>query len=88
MKASIWKNSSDKGPFYTLQFSRTFQDKDGSYQDSFAFPENDLLRLGYLILKAEDRKNELRAADRKSGARHHDLPEKVDRNVLAKESNR
>ena len=60
LKASLWRNEGDKGPFYVTEFSRTYTDADGNYRDSHSFVGADLLKLSELARKAYDRTNELR----------------------------
>ena len=63
LKASIWKNQGEKGPFYSVRITRTFTDEKGNYHDSDSFSGSELLRVVHLAAKAYDRANELRAAD-------------------------
>ena len=63
IKASIWKNQGEKGPFYSVRITRTFTDDQGQYHDSDSFSGSELLRVARLAAKAYDRANELRSAD-------------------------
>ena len=63
LKASLWRNEGDKGPFYATEFSRTYTDADGNPRDSRSFVGGDLLKLSELARKAYDRTNELRRED-------------------------
>ncbi len=64
LKAAIWRNESEKGPFYATTFSRTYKDQDGQYRDTNSFVAGDLLRLSELARKTYDRTTELRREDR------------------------
>lgn len=47
IKASIWRNASEKGAFYSVEFSRTY--KSGEvFQDSGSFGGSDLLKISRL----------------------------------------
>lgn len=60
LKATIWKNTHEKGDFYSVQFSRTYKDSGGNWQDGQSFSGSELLRLARLATKAYDRTSELR----------------------------
>lgn len=64
LKATIWKNEGEKGPFFTVNLTRTYQDGSGNYQDSDSFSGNELLRIARLAGRACDRVGELRQADK------------------------
>ncbi len=64
LKASIWRNEGDKGPYYATEFARTYTDADGNPRDSRSFVGGDLLKLSELARKAYDRTTELRREDR------------------------
>ena len=60
LKATIWKNTGPKGVFYSVEYSRTYKDEHGNYQDSRSFSGAENLRLSRLTLKAYDREIALR----------------------------
>ncbi len=60
VKASIWRNTSDKGAFFTTTLARTYKDAEGNLRDTQNFRADDLLRLGELTRQAHHRSNELR----------------------------
>ena len=62
IKATIWKNASGKGSFYSIELSRTYKTDDG-YNDSRSFSDTDLLVLTNLLPKAYDRVAEFRRSD-------------------------
>lgn len=64
IKASIWRNPSEKGPFYSVTFTRTFTDAEGKFRDADSFGGSDLLKLSHLAGKAYDRIGELRSNDK------------------------
>ena len=63
LKATLWKNSSENGTFYSVNLARTYKDEAGNYQDSDSFSGSDLLRIARLAGKAYDRASELRRRD-------------------------
>lgn len=60
LKASIWRNEGDKGPYFTANFARTYKDDQGNLQDAQSFNAGDLLRVSELARQAHHRTNELR----------------------------
>jgi cupin superfamily acireductone dioxygenase involved in methionine salvage len=60
LKASIWRNESDKGAYYNTTFARSYKDEAGQYHDSQTFGQQDLLRLSELSRSAYNRINELK----------------------------
>lgn len=63
VKASIWKNDSEKGAFFSVSFSRTYKTGDGKLRDVSSFSGPQLLQLARLAEKAYDRAAELRRAE-------------------------
>lgn len=61
IKATIWKQSSEKGDFYRVNFTRGYQDETGAWHDSDSFSGTELLRLARLAGKAYDATSELRS---------------------------
>lgn len=62
LKATIWKNSSPKGSFYSIELSRTYKTESG-YGDSRSFNDTDLLVIARLAEKAHDRIGLLKVQD-------------------------
>jgi hypothetical protein len=50
--ASVWKQESDKGPWYTVVPTRTYRDPDQNWQSSNSFGRDDLLLLAKLLDQA------------------------------------
>jgi len=67
IKAAIWKNESENGPFFAVTFARTYKDGDGDLQDTDSFSGTQLLRLARLADKAYDRAGKLTRAARDEG---------------------
>lgn len=55
LKATIWKNEGEKGPFYNATITKTYRDDRGEYRDTHSFSSNDLLRVSELSRKAHNR---------------------------------
>ena len=68
LKATIWKNEGEKGPFYSVRITRTYTDEQGNYHDSDSFSGSELLRVARLAGKAYDETAALRAHDNDGGA--------------------
>ena len=52
LKASIWKNQAESGPFYSVTLSRTYKREDGSFADSASFSGSDILKISQLASRA------------------------------------
>jgi hypothetical protein len=64
VSAAIWRNSNQKGTFYSVTFERSYKDEAGNYQSSSSFNAGDLLTLAKLADQVDTKIRELRAADR------------------------
>ena len=42
IRATIWQNVSEKGPFFSTTFSRPFKDQSGAWRNGTSFAFNDL----------------------------------------------
>jgi hypothetical protein len=54
IKASIWQNVSEKGPFFSTTFSRPFKDQSGAWHNSTSFGLNDLEALMNVACEAKE----------------------------------
>ena len=52
LKAAIWQQESDKGPWYSVTFARGYRDQSGTWQSSGSFGRDDLLLLAKLADQA------------------------------------
>lgn len=52
IKAAIWRNESENGPFFAVTFARTYKDGEGKLQDTDSFSGTQLLQLARLADKA------------------------------------
>ncbi len=76
IKASIWKNESEKGPYFATTISRSYKNADGDWKESRSFNSSDLLKVAEVARLAYARTNDLRrdlqrdqAPDRDHGGR-------------------
>ncbi len=60
LKATIWENTTEKGSFFSVEFTRTYKDAKDNFRDGRSFSGSELLRLANLASKAYDRTAELR----------------------------
>ena len=67
LKATIWRNRTEKGNRYSVQLNRIFEDKNGLLKNSDSFSGSELLRISRLaqiaydeiqILHEEDKQND------------------------------
>lgn len=42
VRATVWTNESESGPWHSVTFSRLYKDKDGKWQNSTSFGREDL----------------------------------------------
>ena len=54
IKATIWENTSEKGPFFSTTFSRPFKDQSGTWRNGTSFGHNDLEALVTVARDAKD----------------------------------
>ena len=54
IKATIWENTSEKGPFFSTTFSRPFKDQSGAWRDGTSFGLNDLEALVIVACEAKE----------------------------------
>ncbi len=66
LKASIWKNETERGVAFNTTFTRSYQTQDGQWAETQSIPSKDLLRHGELSRAAHSRVNELRQEHHKS----------------------
>jgi hypothetical protein len=54
IKATIWQNVSEKGPFFATTFSRPFKDQAGAWRNGTSFGLNDLEALMNVAFEAKE----------------------------------
>src|SRR5688572_5070286 len=54
IKATIWQNASEKGPFFATTFSRPFKDHSGAWRNGTSYGLNDLEALMNVALEAKE----------------------------------
>ncbi len=59
IKATLWRNEGEKGPYVSTDFSRSWQDAEGQWHDSKSFGLGDLLGLSELARTAYGRGREI-----------------------------
>ncbi|MEM9765182.1 MAG: hypothetical protein AAF968_22225 [Pseudomonadota bacterium] len=72
LKATIWRNQSEKGDYFSANFSKTYRDERGEFRDTQSFSAGDLLRVSELGRRAHNRIRDLkrdvsRDPDRQNG---------------------
>ena len=73
-KAAIWRNTSEKGTFYSTEYTRTYHDGE-QYRESKSYSGTDNLKLSRLAQKVYDRELELRAGDREAATQEAEAQE-------------
>lgn len=79
LKASIWRNEGDNGPYFSTSFARTYKDEEGKYHDTHSFNSHELLRVGELARQAHHTTNELWREHMQSHAPEPDQDTRDDR---------
>ncbi|MGH7183754.1 MAG: hypothetical protein ACREJN_17505 [Nitrospiraceae bacterium] len=54
IKATIWENISEKGPFFSTTFSRPFKDQTGVWRNGTSFGQNNLEALFAVAREAKE----------------------------------
>lgn len=54
IKAAIWLNDGQKGPFFATTFSRSFKDRAGAWRNASSFSFSDLEALMNIALDAKE----------------------------------
>jgi hypothetical protein len=54
IKATIWENVCENGPFFATTFSRSFKDQSGSWHNGTSFGLNDLEALMTVAFEAKE----------------------------------
>ena len=54
IKATVWQNISEKGPFFARTFSRPFKDQAGEWRNGTLFGLNDLEALMNVAFEAKE----------------------------------
>jgi len=67
LKATLWKNTTEKGHFYSVDITRTYKVGD-NYKDSHSFSGSEPLQVARLASMAYDKIAELRQQDRDTDA--------------------
>lgn len=52
LKATIWKNDSEKGAFYSVDLVRSYQDKDNNWKETSSMTGAELLRAANILTNA------------------------------------
>jgi len=48
LKATIWKNKTEKGIFYSVNLTRSYKGEDGNWNETDSFSGSELLRIARL----------------------------------------
>jgi len=60
LKATVWRQQGKDRDFFTTDFAKTYEDKDGNLKDSRSFGEKDLLGISELARQAHNQVKGLR----------------------------
>jgi hypothetical protein len=52
IKATIWKNETAKGPFFSVNVLRSYKDDNGEWKDAHSFGYDDLMNVAALMYEA------------------------------------
>lgn len=68
LKAAVFRNEGEKGPFFSVSLSRTYTNERGEFQDSHVLSGTDLLRGSELLRKSYDVSRDLQKEAKREGA--------------------
>ena len=68
LSAAIWRNDSEKGPFYNVTFQRTYKEGE-EFRNAQSFRRDDLLVLGKLADLAHSKIFELQRSSNLTGSK-------------------
>ena len=54
VNAAVWQNTGEKGPFFSVTFSRPYKDVEGNWKNSASYGLNDLDALSSVAEMAKD----------------------------------
>lgn len=80
LKATIWRNpvkDDDQRVRYSINYSRSYKDAEGTWKDTTSFSEVDNLKLGVLYSQVAQRIAELKIDDRQEPAMDDDQAEEA-----------
>jgi hypothetical protein len=72
LKATIWENKGESGPYHSVTLAKVYEDRDGKLQETHSFSGSELLRIAELAREAHGYLRGLRrdaALDREPDAR-------------------
>lgn len=74
LKATIWQNQGENGPYFTTTLAKTYEDRDGKLRDTFSFTGSELLRVAELARTAYAHSTALRRELEPQTEQHRDEP--------------
>lgn len=60
LKATVWQNDSETGPYHTVTLAKIYEDSAGNWQESNSFSAGDLLRVAELARRAYNKVADIR----------------------------
>lgn len=69
LKATIWRNESENGHFFSTNLSRSYRDDEGQWHETTNLREGDLLRGGSLLSRSHEYVREQKQAQSQSQTR-------------------
>jgi len=72
LKATIWQNSGENGPFWSVEFARTITDQNGNAKDVRSFSQTETLRISELSREAYGRVNSLKKEWTREQSQEHE----------------
>lgn len=66
LKAPVWRNEGEKGPYYTVSLSKIYEDQKGQVRETNSFTASELLRVAELAREAHCVVRDLRREHSKS----------------------
>lgn len=79
LKATLWENQSESGPYYTVTLAKVYEDKDGHLQETSSFSASELLRVAELARESHGLIRDLRREHNLDRSAERDTPERSER---------
>ena len=66
LKATVWRNEGENGPYFSTKLAKTYSDQDGKPRDTQNFSQSELLRVAELSRDAYGAINDLKREQSRS----------------------
>ncbi|SPJ26507.1 hypothetical protein [Palleronia abyssalis] len=79
LKATLWENQGESGPYHTVTLAKVYEDKDGHLQETSSFSARELLRVAELAREAHGLIRSLRREHNLERTNEREAPKREER---------